>query len=834
MSDKPKTFVRPCGDLHKASYMLVGEQPGKTEILKGQPFVGAAGRVLDECLKHVGINRSDCYITNVFKDLDQPLAGYIKFTSRHVTLQCDRAYEYLKVLKEEVQRYEGKVIVAFGNVPLWALTERVGVMKWRGSVLPCRFDNRKLVIPTPHPATIIPPKMQYLNKYLIQYDLRKAIRVHKGEWSPPQRQLKIDPTYDETLEFLERCKQQGLKGHYVAYDIEILPQNFEVSCISFALSPSEVISIPFIWRNRANRWTPDQELVIWQKIAEILENPQIRKVGQNLSFDAHFLLKRYGIHAKGLEDTMIAQQILMSEFPKGLDFITSIWTDENYYKDEGKTWFKQGGGSWEQLWIYNALDSAICMEAFPKQLEALHKQGNMATYRRQSKLIEPLVFMQEHGIRVDLEGMEKWREELQEEMTSLLNELHSIVGYELNPHSPKQLANYFYVEKGLKPYLKKGRPSVDNIALKRLIRKGIREAVLISKIRGLNKIISNYLDPSKYDSDGRIRCSYNPVGTRFSRLSSSANIFGTGMNLQNVPHKVAQFFLPDEGYVAYSFDLSQAENRIVAYVGKIESMIEAFESGKDVHSLTAALIFGDPYEQIREEAAKDIPCNLGDGTKTKRFWGKKANHGLNYDLSYKTFALYYEIPESQAKFIVNAYHKAYPGVRNGFHAYVKKCLAENRTITNLMGRKTLFLDKWGDQLFKDAYACIPQGTVGDVINERGINFIYYNQSLFRPLVLLNQVHDSIEFELPLEIGWREHARMLLEIKHSLEQPLKTHYGREFVIPADLTIMPINFYKEEYGHELKSAKIPDNIDDFAKLLEQTYNEIMERHYGKTSK
>ena len=273
--------------------------------------------------------------------------------------------------------------------------------------------------------------------------------------------------------------------------------------------------------------------------------------------------------------------------------------------------------------------------------------------------------------------------------------------------------------------------------------------------------------------------------------------------------------MPDDGYVFYSFDLSQAENRIVAYVGNIPEMINAFESGKDVHRLTASLIFRKPYEEISDE---ENSSPFGDG-KSERDWGKRANHGLNYDFGYRSFALLYEMPETDAKFIVESYHRAYPGVRNNYHAHVRNSLRTNRIVTNLMGRNTLFLDAWGDSLFKEAYSCIPQGTTGDVMNERGINYIYYNQRQFGPVEILIQIHDSLGFQIPVSVPWTEHARILQDIKNSLETPLTTHTGREFIIPADLMIgLTLN---KRTGKELKHKKWPTSIDELATTLEQTY-------------
>jgi len=510
---------------------------------------------------------------------------------------------------------------------------------------------------------------------------------------------------------------------------------------------------------------------------------------------------------------MVAQKTLFSDYPMGLDFITTMYTDIPYYKNEGKKWFKVGG-AWRTLWNYNALDSIVCADAHPQQMEDLKRQGNLETYERQRKIVEPLVYMMERGIRVNVEGMKKKGEEYEGIIKQTTDELRKIVGFDINPNSPKQLANYFYGTRGLPAYRKRGGGvTTDDDALKRLTRKGIKEANLVRQIREATKALGNYLNTNKVDSDDRIRCSYNPAGTRFSRISSSENIFGTGMNMQNWPHELLEFLLPDEGYVLYTLDESQAENRIVAYVGNVTQMIEAFESGHDVHSLTAALILGKPVNEISDE---DGSSPLGGGHQSERFWGKKANHSLDYDLGYKKFALRFELPETQANWIVERFHLAYPGIRQNYHAMIKAQLAKNRTLTNLMGRRTLFLEEWGDKLWKAGYSCIPQGTVGDVINERGLNYIYYNQKDFAPIELLTQTHDSIAFQVPLSIPWERHAGMLRLLKAKLETPLV--WGeRKFVIPVDIT-MSMNFNKDK-GKKIKTIN--------AETLKETYDNFYKK-------
>jgi uracil-DNA glycosylase family 4 len=810
----PATYVPPEGDKKTAKFIIVGAQPGSKDVRYRQPFTGPAGKELFDDLQAVGVMRSEVYLTNVIKDLDRPLEYYYQSGPKGVTLSPE-GIAYIRALEQELSDVNPMaVLIPAGNVALYALTTRTGITKWRGSVVQSTINPNFYCVPIVDPATTLPPKNVYLNKYLIQFDLKKAKDLYDSGCNPLKRDKYIRPMYHECVSFLESLMELGKQGHTIDFDIEIF--NEEMSCIGFAVSPTKAFCVPFV-DARGNYFSEAEETHLMQLISQILEDGSIRKRGQNLVFDSHFLLKRYGIKVDNVDDTMIAQHTIMSEFPKGLDFIASIWTDIPYYKDEGKKFFK-AGGAFETLWTYNCTDALVTADAHSKQMGRLIKMGNAATYERTRRLIPILTYMMEHGIKVDVAEMARRREQVDAEVSNLREELNRVVGREINPLSPAQLKNYFYKELGNKPYLKQGSVTTDEKALKRLSRKGIKAAGIVLEIRGKTKLSSTYLDVTKVDSDGRIRCSYNPVGTRFSRLSSSENIFGTGMNLQNQPHEVLEMFKADDGYVAYSMDLSQAENRIVAYTGRVREMIEAFETGKDVHALTASMICNIPYQQVIEDDKNGIKAPIGDGSKTWRFYGKRSNHGLNYDLGYKTFSLYLEIPENDAKFLVNRYHTVYPGVRQGYHQFVQNQLRKDRTVCNLMGRKTIFFDRWGDDLFKDAYACIPQGTVGDVINERGLGFAYYAENAVE---FLMQVHDSIVFQIPISAGWMHHAEWLTKIKKSLETPLTVH-GHDFVVPVD-TSMGLCLYKQKMI-DIKASRWPGDNETLAKMLEANYETL----------
>lgn len=784
------------GPLMDCKICIIGEAPGANEAKLRKPFVGASGQELSRMLHSAGLTRSGLYLTNVIKE--QPpgndISHFIDFGPKSPRITNPKTNAYLYYLEEELSSCSANVFVPMGNTALWALTERTGILKLRGSILESTLLPGRKVVPTIHPRAVLPPTGVYLWRYMIQHDLQRAREESKSpDIALPEMEMRIAPDYSSTIDFLSYILRE-----VPVVDVDIEVYRDQVSCIGFAPSAEIAFCIPFL-NEQGNYWLPEQEIEIWKAITKILSNPHIVKRGQNILFDTFFLLHRHQIKTHNVEDTMIAQGILYPDFPKGLDFITSLYTRIPYYKDEGKQW-KKLTMDWKQLWFYNCKDVLSTNHAWPKLITELVQQGNYETYVRQRNLIEPLSFMQERGIRMDAEGMKLAAESVEKEINELRQKFYSWCGEEVNPNSPKQLKDYFYGKKGHTPYKnrKTGGDSVNADALKRLARKGVVEAQILLEIRKLSKLKGTYLDV-QLDTDRRLRCSFNPVGTESGRLSSSQTIFGTGTNLQNIPYEVRQFMLFDEGYIGYNIDLSQAENRIVAYVGPVDEMIRAFEERQDVHKLTASLIYRKPIDEISSD---------------ERQWGKRANHGLNYDLGYRTFSLYYEIPESEAKYIVDRYHQAYPGVRQGFHAQVRQMLSQGRTVTNCLGRKRLFLDRWGDDLFKSAYSYIPQSTVADVINERGIEYVYFNQLEFSPVELLLQVHDSIVFQIPKAIPLERHAEMLWKIKKNLETPL--HWKlQNFVIPAEIQISTGHMGKGPGG--LKDLAAPDEATLLSNLL-----------------
>lgn len=789
---------------------FIGEAPGEQEVGQAKPFVGNAGMLLNTLMHGAGILRGNCYIDNVFqfRPMGNDITPFLSYKN-NMGIESPEFKEAKQSLTARLQHSDANVFIPLGNTALYTLTGKWSVTKYRGSVLPCilpGLENRK-VIPTIHPSHAL--TSDYLARLLIAFDL---VRIKKQSLFPdirtPYRNLMVSPTYIEALQYLDYANHKSQVG----FDIEVMMTTKHLSCFSIAVTPQECMSIPLIESGKGDYFDPDQEGRVLQALVKLLEDPLVTKVGQNIIFDSSFMFKRYGAHMNNMEDTMIAMGILYPDYPKDLAMITSLYTEEPYYKDEGKMYMKNPFGDDLTFRRYNAKDSAVCLEAFYTLQKDLKSTGNYDAYTRQRALIDPLLFMQEHGILMDTAGLAQASIENQQKIEDSQAELDKMCGYPINIRSAKQMKEYFYVHRGYKPKYHGDALTVDNEALNKLAAQGSPEARLIQKLRHLYTIQSNYFE-MKLDPDDRMRNSFNPIGTKQGRTSSSQTIFGTGGNQQKSPKEFKKFMLADPGYIICNMDLAQAENRVVAYISNELKMIAAFEAGIDLHRLTASLIFHKSIEQVSSEKGSST---LGSGQMSERDWGKRANHALNYDLGISKFAAMYEVSNADAGFIIDQYHRAYPGVRQ-WHAAIRDQLAKDRKLTNCFGRMRQFRDRWNEDLFKEAYSYIPQSTVADAMNTRGIVWMYKQQAdIFKPVRLLNLVHDSIVFEYPLSEGPEALARICMLLKANLEHPI-TWRTRSFTIPADLGVGFNMLNLTEY----KSPKYT-SVEQLTELLQPLYN------------
>lgn len=782
-----------------ARIMIVGEAPGRNEAQHGRPFIGMSGQLLNNTLAQVGIARSTCYVTNVFKEQppNNDITHFLSL-SRKDPVFNNGGRDHLEYFWREVEQVNPHIIIGLGNIPLWALTGEKGILKWRGSVLTTSNTTRKFkFIPTVHPAYC---NRTYEARHLLHFDLRKAaLESDKPGLPLDENSYILSPSFEESLAFIEDCKDCLRVG----LDIEVAKK--EVSCIS--LSPSlgsspkpskRSISISFWSPSRGHLCTPPQEAAIWKAINSLFRS-DAEIIAHNGAFDFIFLFQKYGIWPKKFQDTMIAQAILWPDFSKSLAFSTTMYTPLPYYKDEGKGKMLRGGGTQkegdEQFWLYNAKDGVVLPEIFYGQEKHLTSQGNLDTYNRQKDCLLPIAYMSTLGMKVNLEAIAKAKKEAEAQLAEMQKGIDA-AAREVNPsiitlnaNSPKQLKEFFFIDCNEVITRHQGKATTNEKALKTITRRGKRGATvasLIGDFRKLKKLSGTYYGMS-FDEDGRLRSSINPVGTETGRFSSSQTIFGTGGNMQNMPKSFRVFLEPDTEYIGYEVDLSQAENRLVALFSNEEQMLHAFQTGQDIHSLTASLLFGGEPDKTHQEG---IISPLGNGTRSQRYWGKLSNHALNYDMGPNTASMNWEIPIAQAKQIVSKYHAAYPALRQ-WHRSIIHNARNSRSITNVYGRTRRYLGRFDKSTHHEMFAFGPQSTVADHINIYGLLYMFRNRSEFEGVQLLNQIHDSLLFQIPLDKPWEEHARIINLLRKSLEVPI-WQGDRCVVLPASCTLHSKNF------------------------------------------
>lgn len=762
----------------KCDVCFIGEAPGATEARVGRPFVGKSGQLFDSLLSKAGILRSRCYVTNVIKE--QPpgnqLKYFIHFKTKNVEV-TEAARDYIELLHQELAEVESNLFVPMGEAALWVLTGQRKVVKRRGSIMlgTGRYEGQK-IIPIRHPSAALRDNTL---AYILKHDFKRIVQeMQTPTLSLPKRNYITRPKRDEIFDHLSELKKHPGP---IYSDIEVEMNSKQLSCIGYGVDNESAICIPLMYE-QGNYLTPEDEGEVLKRVSQIQANPDVQKIGQNYCFDTSFLLHRHGIRTHNFDCTMIAQALVAPDLPKGLDFLCSIYTREPYYKDEGKEAMFRGIADFKQYWEYNCKDVVVLAEIWDILLAQMKHFGIYSLYERYKRMLPCILYMQERGILMDKQGLIDHSKKLTGELDDLRQKAEMVYGGPLPDKfltSPKQLMNYFYNVKGFSAYSKGGKPTIDDEALKKLDIKGDMLAKIIRVHRRLSKLKSTYIDVS-VDEDSRLRYSINPVGTKNHRFSSSSNIFGVGTNLQNIPPAASRYLKADPGYLVFEPDLSQADDRIVAFTGPESTKRKGYLDGLDPHKLTAGLIFNMDPEDVSDEPGSS---DLGNGEHSQRYWGKRCNHALNYGLGPVKFAAAVEITVALAKRLVEKYHYVYPDVRRNFQHNIIQQLKENRIVLDCFGNPRRFLDFWGDELFRTAFAYPAQSTVAWQINEYGLLYIYENPDLFKPVECQGQVHDSIRFQIPVKVGWEEMATMLKLIKASMETPIP--YKDPFVIPAEI-------------------------------------------------
>jgi len=751
-------FIRPSGPT-TARIMIVGEYPGDSELARGMPFVGMAGQELDRMLKDAGVYRSACFVTNVVRervlggDIDNLIAkNKSSVTPQHIEFQGKHCLkpviDGISLLRQEIDTIQPNVIIALGNLALWALTGQSGITSWRGSEMECSLQlatQRPVkVIPTYHPAMVF---RQWVWRPVMIQDLRRAGREsHSPLITRRDYKFIIRPDYGTTTAVLHQILSRVYKAPLkIAIDIETRAGH--IACIGLAWSELEAMCIPLMTVSRdSGYWAEDEEVEILHLLQLILTHRNCQGVGQNFLYDAQYFLRHLHYTPNLQSDTMLAQHSCFSSMQKSLAFLASMYCEHyTYWKDEGKEWAKDVNE--DQLWTYNCKDCVYTYEVDTVEQRNIVAMKLQDVNAFQQSLFAPVLRTMDKGIRVDTQRRANFAMELMDEIAKREQWFIDELGHPINPKSPKQMSELFYQSLGQKPVFnrKSGSVSCDDESLRKVAEKEPLLQPLVNKIsehRSLNVFLSTFVN-APLDTDGRMRCSFNPAGTETYRFSSSQNAFGSGLNLQNIPKggeageglelpNVRDLFIPDPGYTFFDIDLDSADLRIVAWEAGLSEMKAMIAEGKKV------------YIEVMKEYYKD-PSKNKDSKEYRMFKG--LCHGTHYLGTAKGLAERLGLLVHEVDVLQKWYYGKFPGLKR-WQDGVKDQVSKRHMVTNIFGYRNYIFDRIEGTVFNQAIAWIPQSTVGILINKAYVNI---HNNLPHVDVLL-QVHDSLAGQFPSHLG----------------------------------------------------------------------------------
>ena len=796
------TEVPPCGPLN-AKIAFVGEAPGEHEVRTGIPFSGPSGHLLNQMLQSVGINRSECYFTNVMRirpngnDFSQ---FYLEPRRLNPSIVLQ---EGIRRLHNELESCSANIIVALGAEPLRALSGKRGIDKWRGSVLNCQIGEtttRKLCS-TYHPAYVL---RLYESRPVVELDLARA--RDESDFSglkKPTIDFSIRPSFPAVLEYLNQRPKR------IAFDLETTQSR--VRCLALSSGKGQAICIPFVKNATApqigsshlvfggygykpegldwNYWREEEEYEILKALDKLFQDPSVEKVAQNAPFDISVLEKEFGFVFRGpILDTMLMHHCVYPELPKGLDFLASIYTKYPYYSD-------YDASVDDQVWTYNSYDAAVTFEVAEAVEKELAESNLLEFYQNH---IQPtslaLTRAQNRGVLIDQVERTKQLEQVTAELKVLTTNLQQKAeNPTFNPSSPKQVGQLLYGKLRLPTEFnhKTGQPTTGKDAMEALARKNPGQSSLfemLQKHSSLDTVRTSFLS-KQLKEDSRIYTSFNTAGTVTGRLSSGEGFWlPASTNLQNIRKPSngndRRCFRADEGFILVKADLSQAEFRIVVWLAKIERLIREYKENPrfDCHRWVGSLIYRVPEDKV---------------TSAQRDLSKNGVYGGNYAMAPITAARTYKLPFTVAKFILEEYRRAIPEIPEWWKT-VDARLLSTRTLVNPFGRRRVFFGRADPDMFRAGYSHSAQSIVADVIN-RALSLA---DEIFNPeeAQILLQVHD----EIVVQVKKRFEAKYIKILKTLMEYPIQFEGVSEpLVIPADVKVGP-NWLdvKEFKGEEQK--------------------------------
>lgn len=718
---------------------VVGEAPGLEECSACKPFVGTSGKFLMALMKQAGLERSQYFLGNVCQ-VYPPDGKIFKLPPDSPELRAG-----VIALKADLQRYNPNLVLLLGDFAFkhCSLPER-SLANWRGSLFrgvgPAEGFK---CMASYHPARAL---RNYEWAPILQMDIRRAVRHSRApDLVSPERDLGVGLSHHDIV---SRLYDLLHRKPTVAFDIEGYAQGAGVTCISFAESASRCFVVPF----KGAGWSIAEEAELWQLIAQVLEDPELPKVAQNALYDCFVLPFMHGIRVRGLVgDTMLGHWELNCELEKSLEFQASIYTDEPYWKSGKKA------TDYLTHLKYNATDSAVTYEIWTRQ-QAHLSGGSRNHYDFNMSMLDPLLYMSLRGMRYDKELAANMREANDAEWNNEVAQFRDMVKKPVNTKSWQQVQEVLFKDLGLPKKWKRDKHGNDKLTSDY---NALLELALETEHPAVLKLISvKYLQKKgqylaiKTDADGRIRCSYNLVGTETGRLSCSKSPTGSGTNLQTIPSDLRRLFKADEGSWFFQCDLAGADGwTVAAHCAALgdPTMLEDYRFGlKPAKILTLAHRRGPEIFGLDRAALKELSKEVGGNEEWDYFTSKKIQHGTNYGMQplmlRKQVFVESEgkvnITTKQARTFQDLYRQRYRGLER-WHAHTSSAIRSTGCIICPNGHVRHFLGRTGDAgTLREALSHEPQMNTTWATN-LALKWMWNDWSRGSVCEPLHSVHDAL-------------------------------------------------------------------------------------------
>lgn len=848
----PRVSSQGYGD---AEILFLGGFPLKDDLASNSALSGNLGSTLETFLREQSLT-----LRNVYRSLyiREPLE-YSGFNSVKLRIALSKVpiKFYESLLLEELKEVNPNIIVPLDDVALSAVYPKIldqtkprGRKHWvycyRGSILPLRLDFQQHFN---HPIKIIPTigpqllNIDWTARAFASIDFKRIVdnRYNNSPITDPTLRWVVKSSY-ELSTYLNRSFYSDPPPKFLVFDIETY--GGLLTCISFSFDGREGVSVPLT----TQRLPTSEVTLLWMLVAKVLSS-KIPKINQNIKYD-WTILERHGFNVENVTgDTMLATSLLYPELPKGLDFLTSVYTVIPYYKDEGKV-FDPKRAPFDQLYLYNAQDSIATHQVHSAQLTELEETGMLDLYEKEIVPLIPIYkSIDNTGIKVD----ETQKRVLLNKYTTLyhnsLEVLRQLTGVkDFNPKSYLHVGKFIYEElkfpKRIKNDPETGKSSyrTDKETLDDLIinysdasKFGDLGRTILNRIiicRKLSKIIEYIKTP--IHPDGRWRGTSNLAGTETGRTTSSKSLdeileiehYETpkrhesrtrlvqrrlGRSLQTITkhgfvvdedifedfedHTIAKdlrsMFVPDRGYAFVEVDGSGAEARVVALLCNDLEFLESFDQKPKIHARTAGMIFGvDPFTITKESPT--IPI-LGIP-----FYdlGKRIRHAGNYNMGAGRLSQMTHLPMRDCDLLLAKFHNGNPKIRQIFHHTVIEQIRKHRVLQTPFGRRRDFFGRLDESIYKEAIAYIPQSTVSD-LTKFSLRRILQD---FPSAIFLTEQHDGL-LSLVRTDRIYEYAEIASRI---MSRPISYREGTfyrdyDLSIPAEVSFSTTNWMQMEDLH-----------------------------------